>query len=101
MTTVPDNVYLVRHGETAWSITGQHTGRTDLALTSRGEEEARALSPLVYWAKGDRSFRNGDIVDDLGHPWRVPCDILGRLLHKALTDLAGQIHHMIQCPHLD
>jgi hypothetical protein len=37
------DVYLVRHGETAWSITGQHTGRTDLALTSRGEEEVRAL----------------------------------------------------------
>jgi broad specificity phosphatase PhoE len=40
-------VYLVRHGETAWSITGQHTGRTDLALTSRGEEQARALGPRL------------------------------------------------------
>jgi probable phosphoglycerate mutase len=42
-----DNVYLVRHGETAWSITGQHTGRTDLALTSRGEDQARALGPRL------------------------------------------------------
>lgn len=41
------NVYLVRHGETAWTITGQHTGRTDLALTSRGEEDARALAPRL------------------------------------------------------
>lgn len=36
-------VYLVRHGETAWSLTGQHTGRTDLTLTSHGEEQARGL----------------------------------------------------------
>ena len=37
-------VYLVRHGETAWTISGQHTGRTDIPLTERGEREAQALS---------------------------------------------------------
>ena len=36
-------VYLARHGETAWSMSGQHTGRTDLPLTERGEANARAL----------------------------------------------------------
>ncbi|MGA8550702.1 MAG: histidine phosphatase family protein [Stellaceae bacterium] len=36
-------VYLARHGETAWSVSGQHTGRTDLPLTERGEEQAGAL----------------------------------------------------------
>jgi broad specificity phosphatase PhoE len=36
-------VYLARHGETAWSLSGQHTGRTDLPLTERGEQNARAL----------------------------------------------------------
>jgi probable phosphoglycerate mutase len=35
--------YLARHGETAWSLTGQHTGLTDLALTPRGEQHARTL----------------------------------------------------------
>ena len=35
--------YLGRHGETAWSLSGQHTGRTDLPLTERGERNARAL----------------------------------------------------------
>jgi broad specificity phosphatase PhoE len=35
--------YLARHGETAWSLSGQHTGRTDLPLTARGERNARAL----------------------------------------------------------
>ena len=36
-------VYLARHGETAWTITGQHTGRTDLPLTERGADMARRL----------------------------------------------------------
>ena len=36
-------VYLARHGETAWSLSGQHTGRTDIPLTERGEENARKL----------------------------------------------------------
>jgi broad specificity phosphatase PhoE len=36
-------IYLARHGETAWSLSGQHTGRTDLPLTELGERNARAL----------------------------------------------------------
>jgi probable phosphoglycerate mutase len=35
--------YLARHGETAWSLSGQHTGRTDVPLTERGERHAREL----------------------------------------------------------
>ena len=36
-------VYVARHGETPWTLTGQHTGRTDLDLTDRGERNARRL----------------------------------------------------------
>jgi probable phosphoglycerate mutase len=49
-------VYLARHGETAWSLTGQHTGLTDLPLTERGERTARRLGDRLRELSVDRVF---------------------------------------------
>jgi broad specificity phosphatase PhoE len=48
MSTIPmaqplPEVFLARHGETEWTITRRHTGRTDILLTERGERNARSL----------------------------------------------------------
>jgi probable phosphoglycerate mutase len=43
MSELLPEVYLARHGETAWTISRQHTGRTDIPLTERGERNARSL----------------------------------------------------------
>jgi probable phosphoglycerate mutase len=40
-------LWLVRHGETEWSLSGQHTGRTDLPLTPVGEQQARDIGRLL------------------------------------------------------
>ena len=45
--TLPLQIYFIRHGETAWSLSGQHTGRTDLPLTPHGEAMARGLATAL------------------------------------------------------
>lgn len=44
MSSVLPQIHLVRHGETAWSLSGQHTGRTDMPLTEAGEAAARGVA---------------------------------------------------------
>ncbi|MEU9114552.1 histidine phosphatase family protein [Streptomyces sp. NPDC048483] len=66
---------LIRHGETEWSRNGRHTGRTDLPLTADGEEQARALRPLlsgrkigqVYASPLQRALRTAELAG-LGQP---------------------------------
>jgi probable phosphoglycerate mutase len=44
---VVDQIFLIRHGETPWSLSGQHTGNTDMALTERGERQAVKLGECL------------------------------------------------------
>ena len=84
----PLRVYFIRHGETAWSLSGQHTGRTDLPLTPQGESMARGLATtlaglgaaaqvepsLAEWDYGDyEGLRTAEIREQ--HPgWDVWAD---------------------------
>ena len=49
---MPAQILLVRHGETEWSKSGQHTGRSDIPLTDKGEHDARNLAARL----GDYTF---------------------------------------------
>jgi broad specificity phosphatase PhoE len=44
---MPSEIWLVRHGETDWSRSGQHTSRTDLPLTAEGERQAESLNRML------------------------------------------------------
>jgi broad specificity phosphatase PhoE len=71
-------LYLIRHGETAWSISGQHTGRTDIPLTAQGERDARAL------AKGLRAVRFSRVFTSPRQRARRTCELVGL---DAATDI--------------
>jgi len=58
-------ITLVRHGETEWSLSGRHTGRSDIPLTPKGEEAARGLAsrlagitPAAVWSSPSGRARN-------------------------------------------
>lgn len=66
MTSSTPIIYLVRHGETEWSASGKHTGRTDIPLSPRGEREALHLSSRLTPLEVDRVFSS-----PLGRAWQT------------------------------
>ena len=54
MSAALPRVYLLRHGETAWTLTAQHTGRTDLPLNEQGERQAREAGARLSALRCDR-----------------------------------------------
>jgi probable phosphoglycerate mutase len=73
------DLYLVRHGATGWTQTGQHTGRTDLPLLPEGEEQARELGEhlrripfdAVWSSDRQRAIRTAELAG-VGHPTITP-----------------------------
>jgi broad specificity phosphatase PhoE len=67
----PQKIYLVRHGETAWSLSGQHTGITDIPLTEKGKEMAKVFKPF---------FANKELALVLTSPLKrakMTCELAG------------------------
>jgi probable phosphoglycerate mutase len=64
-------LYLARHGQTAWSASGQHTGLTDLPLTPHGEDAARVLGERLRGMRFEAVF-----ASPLQRAWRT-CELAG------------------------
>jgi broad specificity phosphatase PhoE len=76
-------VYLARHGETAWSLSGQHTGRTDLPLTENGERLARQLGERLA------GLKFGRVLTSPSQRARKTCELAGfGAQAKVIDDLA-------------
>ena len=68
---MPLRLYLIRHGETEWSLSGQHTGRTDVALTAHGEDQGRALELAL------RGIRFDQVLTSPARRARDTCGLAG------------------------
>ena len=88
-------VYLARHGETAWTISRQHTGRTDLPLTARGEDDAWSLHGRLRGMPGRiLVFGHGQFFGVLAARWvRLPPGEARRfVLRSASLSILGYEH---------
>jgi len=81
MSAFPE-ITIVRHGETAWSLSGQHTGRSDIPLTENGEAAARALAPRLsglsvsaVWSSPSQRARNTCALAGFGEGAIIKADL--------------------------
>ncbi len=84
MTKQTQEVYLVRHGETEWTLTGQHTGITDIPLTENGRKVAKLLEPVL--AKEEFAL----VLTSPLHRARETCELAG------LGELAEIDHNLME-----
>ena len=82
--TKPSQIWLIRHGETEWTLTGQHTGREDLPLTARGEKEALQAGALLTGIQFD-----GVLVSTLQRARRT-AELAGHLAQGTLEPLVQE-----------
>ena len=80
MTPMPLRLYLIRHGETEWTLSGQHTGRTEIPLTARGEDEAKELGLRL------RTIPFAHVLTSPRQRSRRTCELVG-LAPEARIDL--------------
>ncbi|TGW07265.1 histidine phosphatase family protein, partial [Mesorhizobium sp. M2D.F.Ca.ET.145.01.1.1] len=73
MSSAYPQIHLVRHGETAWSLSGQHTGRTDMPLTPPGEAAARGVADRLkglsfsqVWSSPSQRAYNTSVLAGFG-----------------------------------
>lgn len=78
MSTQP-RLFLVRHGETEWSLSGQHTGTTDIPLTEHGREQAATVGTLL----NQRPFAL--VLTSPMERARETCRLMGYGVHAAIT----------------
>jgi len=86
------NVLLFRHAETSWSLSGQHTGKTDIELTEAGREQARSTAPLF------RRLLNGGKLDAIySSPRKRALETVGLALGSqpapVVTDLLAEFDY--------
>jgi broad specificity phosphatase PhoE len=82
MSSAFPEITLVRHGETEWSLSGRHTGRSDIPLTENGEEAARGVGPRLkgstvaeVWSSPSQRARNTCQLAGFGQGMQVKDDL--------------------------